>query len=58
MDSLAHHDVGQTDACGQHVNAHFNIRWFGALFFSHFQCFGAAVVRDDDAPVFHRLFLV
>src|SRR6185436_11641106 len=54
MDSLARHDVGQGDACGQHLHPHFTNLRLGALFFNHLKCVGPAVVGDDDARVSHE----
>src|SRR5262249_48368269 len=53
MNALAHHDVGQGDACGQHSHAHFTTLRRGALFSNRRNLMGPAVVSDDDARVFH-----
>ena len=53
MNALAHHDVGQGDARGQHSHAHFTVLGLGALFLNHLKGVGAAVASDDDARVFH-----
>jgi len=53
MNALARHQVGQGNTRGQHSHPHFTVLWLGALFFEHLKCIGPAVVRNDDARVFH-----
>jgi hypothetical protein len=54
MNTLAHHQVGQGDTCGQHSHPHLTALRLGALFFEDVKCIGPAVVGDDDARVFHE----
>ena len=53
MNALAHHQVGQGDARGQHFDSRFAALRLRALFFKHPKCIGPAVVHDDDARVLH-----
>jgi hypothetical protein len=53
MDALARHYIGQRNAGGQNPDAHFAIPGLGAPFFDHPKRIGSAIVRDDDARVFH-----
>jgi hypothetical protein len=53
MNTFAHQQVGQGDACGQHSHPHFPILRLRALFFYHPKFIGPTVVSDDDARVSH-----
>ena len=54
MDALAHHDVGQGDACGQHSHPYFAMLRLRTVFFNHPKLIGPAVMTDDDSRVPHE----
>jgi hypothetical protein len=53
MDAFSGHDIGQTDACGQHSHPDFALLRFGAFFFDDLQGIRTAVSGDNGALVFH-----